>query len=82
MVINAQRALTFGLICDIVAANRLNDALDALCESILKAPAVAVRGVKEYMRSAADLPIEGAVDYARNLHAVINSSRQMRKTEG
>lgn len=81
-VIDAQRALVFGLICDIVAAGRLDDTLDALCESILNAPAVAIRGVKEYMRSAADLPIEGAVDYARNLHAVINSSRQMRKSEG
>lgn len=76
--VDAQRALSFGLICDVVAGNRLDATIDALCASILKAPAVAIRGVKEYMRSAADLPIEGAVDYARNLHAVINSSRHMR----
>jgi hypothetical protein len=43
---------------------------------MLKAPSIALRGAKEYLRTAADMPI----DYARNLHATINSSALMRKS--
>jgi hypothetical protein len=53
-------------------------AMDRLCADILKAPSIAIRGAKEYMRTAPDMPIDGAVDFARNLHATINSSRRMR----
>jgi len=76
--IDAERALSFGLVSDIVPAAGLDAALERLCAAILKAPPAAIRGAKEYLRSAPDMPIDGAVDYARNLHAVINSSARMR----
>lgn len=63
---------------DIVPAAGLDAALERLCAAILKAPPAAIRGAKEYLRTAPDMPIDGAVDYARNLHAVINSSARMR----
>ena len=34
-------------------------------------------GVKEYANAAYDMPIKGAVDFARNLHATINSAPEM-----
>ena len=40
-------------------------------------PQPAQTGVKDYLKTAADMAIAGAVDYARNIHAVINSSSKM-----
>jgi hypothetical protein len=45
---------------------------------ILKAPRIATEAVKDYMRSAPDMAIAGAVDYGRNLHATINASIEAR----
>ena len=45
----------------------------------MKAASVAIRSAKEYIRSAPDMPVSGAVEYARNLHATINSSAEIRK---
>lgn len=78
--IGADRALSFGFVSEIVPAGDLDSALDHLCSMMLKAPSIAIRGAKEYMRTAADMPIEGAIDFARNLHATINSSRRMRES--
>ena len=46
---------------------------------ILKAPSIATEGVKEYVSRAMDMDIHGAVDFARNLHATINASSEMKK---
>ncbi len=44
-------------------------------------PAIAPRparvGCKDYARTALDMDTAGAVDYARSIHAVINSSAEM-----
>lgn len=77
--IGAQQALTFGIVSHIVLPTELDAAMDCLCADILKAPSIAIRGPKEYMRTAPDMAIDGAVDFARNLHATINSSRRMRE---
>jgi hypothetical protein len=34
-------------------------------------------GCKDYARAALDMDVTGAVEYARSIHAVINSSMQM-----
>ena len=57
----------------------LDQAVDTLTAAILKAPAIAVRGVKEYARTAYNMSTEGAIDFARNIHAVINSSSEIRR---
>ncbi len=45
---------------------------------MMKAPRVARLGVKEYTRSALHMDMQGAIDYARNLHATINASAAIR----
>jgi enoyl-CoA hydratase len=80
--ISAERALSFGIVSDIVPAAGLDAAVDKLCATMLKAPSIALRGVKEYVRMAPDMSVAGAVDFARNLHATINSSSEMHKPRG
>ncbi len=49
---------------------------------MLKAPSISIRSAKEYVRTAPDMPVAGAVEYARNLHATINSAAEIRKPRG
>ncbi|HLQ92804.1 MAG TPA: enoyl-CoA hydratase-related protein, partial [Xanthobacteraceae bacterium] len=74
----AERALSYGLVSDVVPEAELDAAADRICQTILKAPRMATEAVKDYMRAAPDMAIAGAVDYARNLHATINSSIEAR----
>ena len=80
-VISAMRALSVGLISEVVPAADLERQVQALCAALLKEPRVAVVGAKEYARSAFSMDIQGAVDFARNLHATINSSAEIRKAK-
>jgi enoyl-CoA hydratase len=77
-MVGAERALSYGLASEVVPEAMLNETVDQLCQSILRAPRPATEAVKEYMRSAPDMAIGGAVDFARNLHATINSSMEAR----
>jgi enoyl-CoA hydratase len=77
--VSARRALTFGIVSDVAPASGLEDAVQATAAAILRAPRPAVIGVKEYARRAFDMDVSSAVDYARNLHATINSSAEMRR---
>ena len=80
-VIGAMRALSVGLVSEVVPAADLEVQVQALCAALLKEPRVAVMGAKEYARSAFSMDIHGAVDFARNLHATINSSSEIRKAK-
>jgi len=77
-VIDGERALSFGIVSDVVPAAQLEGEVQKVTAAILKAPAPAVRAVKEYARTAFSMHTEGAIDFARNIHAVINSSSEMR----
>jgi enoyl-CoA hydratase len=77
--ITAERALSFGIVSDVVPAAKLDAAVETLCSAILKAPRPAIYGVKEYVKTAPDMAVYGAVEFARNLHATVNSSGEMRK---
>jgi enoyl-CoA hydratase len=77
--ISPERALSFGIVSDVVPTAKLDAAADALCAAILKAPRPAIFGVKEYVKTAPDMAVHGAVEFARNLHATVNSSGEMRK---
>ena len=57
---------------------QLDKTVDDLCRSILQAPRSATEAVKEYVASAPDMSVPGAVEYARNLHATINSAIEAR----
>ncbi len=77
--ITPERALSFGIVSEVVPAAKLNAAVETLCAAILKAPLPAIYGVKEYVKSAPDMAVYGAVEFARNLHATVNSSGEMRR---
>lgn len=78
-VIGPERALTFGVVSEVVPAAELEEAVKKVCDAILACPAPATEGVKEYLRSTLTMDIQGAVDYARNLHATVNSSSEMKR---
>jgi enoyl-CoA hydratase len=67
-----------GFVSDVVKDADLDAAAGRITAQILKAPQPAVLAIKEYARVAPSMDIRGAVDYARSLHAVINSSSEMR----
>jgi enoyl-CoA hydratase len=77
-MIGAARAREAGLVSEVVPLAELDAALETLCTAMMKAPRVARLAVKEYTRSAYDMGIAGAIDYARNLHATINASAAIR----
>lgn len=76
--IDAHRALTFGLASNVVPAAELDGAVEKLVEHLSKMPLAAVLAVKEYARSAFAMGPQAATDFARNLHATVNSFSGMR----
>jgi len=74
-----ERALSYGIVSDVVPAGKLDAHVEQLVEAMLKAPSISLRSAKEYIRSAPDMPTTGAIEYARNLHATINSAAEIRK---
>jgi enoyl-CoA hydratase len=78
-VIGAERALSFGLVSEVVPAGQLDEAVQKICAALLKAPRPATSAAKEYARVALSMDLQGAIDFARNLHATINSSSELRK---
>ncbi|HXF33231.1 MAG TPA: enoyl-CoA hydratase/isomerase family protein [Candidatus Acidoferrales bacterium] len=76
--IDAERALTFGIVSEVVPADALEETVGKVTAALLKAPRPARLAVKEFARAALDMNVQGAVDFARNLHATINSSSEMR----
>jgi enoyl-CoA hydratase len=76
--ISAEKALFFGLISNVVAADELDPAVSALVERLKKTPLPALMAVKEYARSAFSMSTQAANDFARNLHATVNTFSGMR----
>jgi enoyl-CoA hydratase/carnithine racemase len=77
--VSAERALSYGIVSDVVPAAKLDATVERLIAAMLKAPKISLTGAKEYIRTAPDMPVHGAVEYARNLHATINSAAEIRK---
>ena len=61
-----------------VAANDLDSAVTTLLEHLKKMLLAAVLALKEYARVAFGMSTQGATDFARNLHATVNSFSGMR----
>jgi enoyl-CoA hydratase len=76
--IDADKALAFGLVSNVVPASDLEAAVSALVDRLKKAPLAALLAVKEYARSAFGMSTQGANDFARNLHATVNTFSGMR----
>jgi enoyl-CoA hydratase len=77
--LSADRACAIGLVNEVVKQGELNAAVDRIVSVISKAPLPAIIAIKEYAHNAPDMSMRGAVEYARNLHATINSSNEMKK---
>jgi enoyl-CoA hydratase len=77
--VGPERALSHGIVSEVVPAAKLDESVESLCKFMLKSPAVATEGVKEYLRHAMTMDVPSAVGLARNLHAVVNSSSEMRR---
>jgi enoyl-CoA hydratase len=76
--IDAHKALTFGLVSNVVPHQQLDAEVNGLVEHFKKMPLAAVLAVKEYARTAFDIGAQAATDFARNLHATVNSYSGMR----
>jgi enoyl-CoA hydratase len=77
-LVGAERALACGLASEVVPDDKLDETAGDLCRNILKAPLPATLAVKEFLRSGPDMTTPAAVEYARNLHATINSAIEAR----
>jgi enoyl-CoA hydratase len=69
-------------VSEVLPATELEGAVDALCKQIMRAPRPARVGCKDYARAALDMDVAGAVEFARSIHAVINSSSEMIAAKG
>jgi len=76
--IDARKALTFGIVSDIVPDADLDAGMARVIDHLKSMPLAAVLAVKEYARSAFGGNTQAATDFARNLHATVNSFSGMR----
>jgi enoyl-CoA hydratase len=77
--IDAERAMTYGLISQVVDADKLDAEVDRFCERLTSSPHPAILGLKEYLRSAPRMDDQGALDYARSIHSMVNTAAAMKK---
>lgn len=77
--INAERALSYGLVSQVVPAAKLNEEVERFCQLLLSRPRPAILGLKEYLHVAPRMDEQGAIDYARSLHSMVNTSAAMKR---
>jgi enoyl-CoA hydratase len=77
--IDAQRALAYGIVSQVVPAAELDSQVDRFCKTLLSRPRPAILGLKEYLHVAPRMDEQGAIDYARTLHSMVNTSAAMKK---
>ena len=77
--IDAQRALTYGIVSEVVDADKLDAEVDEFCATLLSRPRPAILGLKEYLHTAPRMDEKGALDYARAQHSMINTAAAMKK---
>ncbi len=75
----AERAIAYGLVSDIAPDADLDARVETLCSKLLTMPDIALQGVKDYLKRAMTMDVPSAVDFARNFHAVINSSNEIKR---
>ncbi len=77
--IGAQRALEYGIVSQVVPAARLMEETERFCATLLGRPRPAILGLKEYLRVAPRMDDQGATDYARSLHSMVNTAAAMKR---
>ena len=58
---------------------KLNAEVERFCKTLLGRPRPAILGLKEYLHSAPRMDEQGALDYARSLHSMVNTAAAMKK---
>ena len=71
--IDAHKALTFGLVSNVVPATELDTAVANLVEHFKKRRSLLCWQSRNTRRSAFSMSTQAANDFARNLHATVNS---------
>jgi enoyl-CoA hydratase len=77
--IDAERALSYGIVSQVAPADRLNAEVDRFCGLLLSRPRPAILGLKEYLHTAPRMDEQGAIDYARAQHSMVNTAAAMKK---
>lgn len=77
--ISAERALAYGFVSHVVPVAELGAAVDRFLAQLLSRPRPAILGLKEYLHVAPRMDELGAIDYARSLHSIVNTSAAMKK---
>jgi len=77
--IDAEKALTFGLVSNVVPAGVLDATVAKLIGQFKKTPLPALLAAKEYAKTAFSMSTQAATDFARNLHATVNSYSKMKE---
>jgi enoyl-CoA hydratase len=77
--IDAQRAMQYGIVSHVVPKDALEREVNRFTELLLSRPRPAILGLKEYLRSAPRMDEQGAIDFARTMHAMVNTAAEMKK---
>lgn len=77
--LSAAQALAIGMTSDVVPEAELDQTLQDVLASLLQAPRPALLAVKEYAQRAQAIDMRKAVDYARYLHATVNTAGEMKR---
>ena len=77
--IDAQRAMAYGIVSNVVPQAKLAGEVNRFCDLLLSRPRPAILGLKEYLRVAPRMEEQGAIDYARSLHSMVNTAAEMKR---
>ena len=77
--IDADRALNYGLVSNVVDASEFDAEVERFCGLLTSWPRPAILGLKEYLHSAPRMDEQGAIDYARSIHSMVNTAAAMKK---
>lgn len=77
--IQAQEAKELGFVTKVFTQSTFQAEVERFIEILLKRPRPAILGLKEYTHNASRMDEAGAIDYARSLHSIVNTSAAMRK---
>lgn len=77
--IGAKQAQDWGIVSQVAADDKLDTTVNRFLDVLLSRPRPAILGLKEYLRVAPRMDEQAAIDYARTLHSMVNTSAAMKK---
>ena len=77
--ISAEQAMAYGIISTVAEDKELETEVKEFCDILLSRKRPAILGLKEYLTSAPRMDDQGALDYARAIHSMVNTAAAMKK---